>query len=112
MWAALILWLSVSAPPNLPDVNFFEPDKLAHMFVYGVLAFLILWGFSKSQTVSKKMLQWTAFGCSLYGFVLECVQYFLCTGRYFENLDNLANIIGAILGVLIFHFLNRTNSKK
>ena len=93
---------------NLPDINFFEPDKFGHMFVYGMLVFLVLRSISKSNyTINQTLIWYIVLGSSIYGIILECVQYFFSVGRYFENLDILANIIGSIIGGVLFWYLKR-----
>lgn len=40
------------------------------------------------------------------GTVLETLQYYVAENRAFEMLDNLANIIGSLLGIVSFRLLN------
>ena len=42
--------------------------------------------------------------CFSYSFVIECIQYFI-PNRQFELLDMLANLLGAILGVVIYYLI-------
>ncbi len=42
--------------------------------------------------------------CFSYSFVIECIQYFI-PNRQFELLDMLANLLGAILGVIIYYLI-------
>ncbi len=112
LWAIFIAWLSLTTGSNLPDVDFFAPDKLGHIFVYGVLVFLILQGVQKTQiSFHNKIILWAIIASSVYGFLLECAQFYITVDRYFENLDILANIIGSIGGGLLFYFLFIRNSK-
>ena len=47
------------------------------------------------------------FFCIIYGIVIENAQAFLNTGRYFEYFDIIANIIGSLLGSLVYHFIRQ-----
>ena len=43
----------------------------------------------------------------LYGISIEVIQFTFFPGRYFENLDILANIIGSFTGLFLFNFFNK-----
>lgn len=111
LWGLIIAALSLSPNVNLPDLDIFAPDKLAHLFVYGTLVVLALWGMQKKAIpITQSRLIYAIIGSSLYGFLLECMQYGISTGRYFETLDILANIIGAMIGGLFFYFFMKNKS--
>lgn len=99
----------VSFAPNssLPEINlnFFEPDKLAHAAVYCLLNASLLWGFWQNKRLNRKTI-WLSFGLSCaYGILMECAQYLFFPHRHFELYDIIANIIGSLLGLIVAFFL-------
>ncbi len=104
LWAAVIFGLSVMSGVNLPESLFdlFQPDKVGHLVVYGVLVFLFLRAFKISDRLTDKKVFWVVLGSALYGISLEIVQYTFFPGRFFEVLDIIANIIGSLTGWIFF----------
>ena len=89
---------------NLPESwsDLFQPDKLAHIFVYAVQVFLFLRGFHLTNKLTRKISFFVVLGTILYGISLEIVQYAFFEDRFFEVFDIIANIIGSFTGWLIF----------
>lgn len=103
LWAVVILGLSTMATVNLPETwwDIFGPDKWAHAFIYGVFTILLIAAFFYKSTLNlQKSILWSIVIATLYGTLMEVVQYTFFPNRYFELLDILANIIG-ILGSLL-----------
>ncbi len=106
-WALFILFLSANPGINLPESfwDLLAIDKLAHAFVYGVLSCLLLYSFFlNDQKNIQKMKMISIIISSIYGILMEIMQYLFFPNRYFEFLDILANIIGAIIGVSIYRY--------
>ncbi len=79
--------------PTLPGF-----DKMAHMFVYGILAATVLFAFGERQ---KKMKAWkvvllTVVFCLLYGISDEFHQSFV-PGRFVSIYDVVADCVGAAM---------------
>jgi len=110
IWALFILVLSIGPGPNLPETNFFEPDKLAHLFVYGVLVYLALRALKSVEKLTMQTIIGTVILSALYGLSLEYIQKAFFPGRYFEWGDALANSLGSILGWIIFSYFNKRKS--
>ena len=53
---------------------------------------------------SKKVVM-TILLSSIFGICMELMQYYFFPGRYFEYLDIIANIIGAICGFALFKYV-------
>ena len=73
-------------------------DKAAHFTAYLLLAMFV-------RKVHIRFSYLTCvITCFSYSFVIECIQYFI-PNRQFELLDMLANLLGAILGVVIYYLI-------
>ncbi|MBK8502684.1 MAG: VanZ family protein [Saprospiraceae bacterium] len=112
-WSLLILGLSLMPGKSLPKVGwqmFIHLDKLAHFIIYGVLAGLLVLTHCKTASgrVGIKDLGYVILICTIYGAILEAMQYFFLSDRFFEIPDIIANIIGSIAGtVFVYLFLKR-----
>lgn len=91
---------------NLNDIG--NTDKLIHVLLFGVLTFLIL-NILKYKKVIKSIIM-AVFMASSYGFLIECLQGELNTGRYFDYFDIIANISGSLIGSIIFYLLRKLKS--
>lgn len=106
LWAVLIFTLSTGKSVTVPRFsNLLEPDKLAHVAAYFVMAALLLWGFYRTAGISSATMTAAIVISALYGISMEFVQYAFFPNRHFEFLDIIANIIGSFLGVLGLNFL-------
>lgn len=109
IWSLIILYLSsgpgIQLPPSFWD--FIAVDKVGHLVFYGILAYLIAFGFYKikNQFINKKTLFISLIISSIYGICLEFMQYSFFPNRYFEILDIIANISGSIIGILFFKYI-------
>ena len=112
IWALFILALSTGRTPNLPETNLFEPDKLAHLFVYGVLVYLALRAYKSVKELTLRIIIVIVASSTLYGLLMELLQKTFFPYRYFEWGDVVANAVGSILGWIIFLYFNREFSKK
>jgi len=104
-WAVLILYLSSTTSINLPESirDIFSIDKLGHFGIYGIFTILLLKGFHRSNLkLGKKEVYFALIISILYGIGMEVMQYTFFPGRYFENLDIIANIIGSFTGLLFY----------
>lgn len=100
----VIYILSTTGSIQLPE-SFFSSDKIGHFVAYGVLSFLILVGCFKEGRVTRPKIVWTILLCTIYGVLLEIIQYTFYPDRLFETGDAIANLIGAVGGYLTFRQL-------
>ncbi len=95
LWVLIICWLSFSPLQELKIKPPIGADKVAHVVMYGILSFLILW--------STKIKQ-TKFVLILFGFLMaggtEIVQHTLITNRTGDVFDFIANCIGLTIPLL------------
>lgn len=108
LWALFILFLCGIPGDQVPEPGFLDLflfDKLVHASLFLVLAFLLSVGFKRQpsypllQAHSKKAVFLIS---TLYGILLELLQYLFFFDRSFEQGDILANTAGALLGVIAF----------
>jgi len=112
IWAIIILYLSASSGVKIPESlsNLNAVDKIGHIAIYAIFSVLVFYGFygSGKKITNRLILLWVVGFSSFYGFLMELLQFTFFTGRYFEVLDIIANIIGSFLGLLVFKvFINK-----
>jgi VanZ family protein len=111
IWAILILAFSSIPNSELPDFSLWRilsGDKLIHVFLYGILSFLLL-GSSVKQYIYRRirynamLFSFTASTC--FGILVEVYQEFILTDRFGDWADALANAVGALFGLILFRLL-------
>ncbi len=117
-WAALILILCLIPGDELPDINFWElniEDKLAHIGVFGILSFLLVYGAHGRKLHQKTWYYFWLFIMSglFYGAMTEILQGLFVPTRYASFGDFIADGIGTILGTIVafWYFRNKGESK-
>lgn len=103
LWLAIITYLSVTPNVQLPRLEWFSADKLAHAAAYAMLTGLLLWGFRRKESRSPNRGEmFLSFGLAAgYGAFMEWIQGTFFPYRFFEYDDMLANAAGAFLVVMI-----------
>ena len=80
--------------------------------MYATFAFLCLWGYrkqfiSKGLVYQKKALLLAVVISIFYGGLTEILQEYFVPGRTGDWFDFLADSIGTLLGVFVFHLFYR-----
>lgn len=105
-WTLLILYLSLISANTAAKFNVFDfmgVDKLGHLIFYTTLSFLWCMSLRRRNTDKKNIL----FFSVSFGVLMEICQLYLFNGRSFELYDILANIMGSVIGVILFKkFIN------
>jgi VanZ family protein len=119
LWSFIILLLTGlpgNAFPKVPTFwDWLQPDKVVHLFIFGVLAYLLLFGFRAQYFDGDKRYQFgiaAVIITALYGLVTEVLQYYVFIGRSGNKFDFFADGIGALLGWWAFHYVNRKKIRK
>jgi VanZ family protein len=92
--------------PEIPKLmNLFEPDKLVHLFLFLVLIFLMLRGFT--HEASPDYLRNNAFFLALLITIFisgltEVLQHYVIPGRIASLYDYIANVVGCFVGLWTF----------
>ena len=104
----IILLLTMTPGENMPQTSLWDEilsfDKIAHIFIFAVLVYLMIIGLRKQY--SYVFLRQYALRTSLitgiaYGLIIEIIQYYI-PGRSFELADLLADSAGCFLGLGLF----------
>ena len=118
LWSFVILLLTGLPGSTFPKIPTFwdwlEPDKAVHLFIFGVLAFLILFGYREQYFSNKKRYKFGVAAViitALYGLITEVLQYYVFIGRSGNRFDFFADALGAVLGWLAFSYLYRKKIK-
>ena len=114
VWAAIILILTGLPGDAFPEVisfwDWLEPDKLMHVFMFGVLSFLVFYGLREQYRSgnSRYFYSILILGVTLaYGLLTEILQANVFVGRDGNIFDFLANSIGVFAGWLAYRILDR-----
>jgi len=85
--------------------SFYGLDKLVHFVMFGAWTFFF--GIVRFLKGNFKLMIIFA-GGTLFGIVIEVLQYLLPTGRSPEFLDLIADITGTAAAVLVLYILSKT----
>jgi VanZ family protein len=105
IWISLVVILSLLPQSSVSKYqwwHFQHSDKVIHAGIYAVMAVALLYGFQGARQGKAKQYFYTLVFCLLIGIFLEGMQQTKLIGRHFEILDIIANIIGALLGSVLF----------
>ncbi len=97
-YVLIVTYFSLSPMPekNIIFENLW--DKALHFIAYLILVILII-----NVHVRLGYLKCVLM-CFSYSFIIECIQYFT-PNRQFDVLDMLANLLGTVLGVIIYYLV-------
>jgi len=94
---------------SFPESKLLSYDKLAHIGVFALFSGLLLFGGLKTKFLGKtktSMLIRSLTISIVYSAGLEFLQNF-SPGRSTDLYDLIANVVGAIFGVLVFYIFNK-----
>lgn len=104
-WSILTIFISLISGARLNTLKFIDVigiDKVGHLVFYTMLSFL--WSGACVRVKYEKFF--VIFFCTTFGFLMEILQFYLFIGRSFEFFDALANFIGVLIGIFLYHTLN------
>ena len=107
LYLAVVAILSLMPAKDLPRFTIFpEIDKLVHFSMYFGLAILACWSLEIDR---KRMapIYLLLSGVFFYGVLMEILQRTMHNGRNFEFRDMIANLSGAIAGIIIYRYLDK-----
>ncbi|MCD6117766.1 VanZ family protein [bacterium] len=103
-----VLILTVSSIPRLqaPSIGIELEDKAAHFFEYSIFSILVYRSLAAGRKSRREAFLLTIMFMFVFGAADELHQKFI-PGRFAEVLDFIADVSGAVSGVILFHFLNK-----
>ena len=81
-------------------------DKTYHLIAYFLLMLSWLYVFCKKETFQKNV-KYVILGCIIFGIIIEILQGVITSYRIASYLDIVANTIGVLLAVVIFHVFEK-----
>ncbi len=109
VWATVLAFLMLLPQESFPKSKLLSYDKLAHVGVFAILSGLLLFGALKSKVFGKTKTSLIVRSLTIsivYSAGLEFLQNY-SPGRSTDLYDLIANVIGAIFGVLVFYIFNK-----
>jgi VanZ family protein len=92
---------------DLPGIAIHQVvHKIAHICMYLGLMFITCWSFRISPDRMRIIYLLLAV-VFMYGVLMEILQRSMHDGRNFHFSDMLANLTGAIAGILIYRYMER-----
>ena len=81
-------------------------DKTYHLIAYFLLMLSWLYAFFKKEKF-QEYVKYIILGCFIFGIIIEILQGIITSYRTASFLDILANTIGVLLAVVIFHVFEK-----
>ena len=81
-------------------------DKAYHLIAYFLLMLSWLYVFCKKETLQRNV-KYIILGCIIFGIIIEILQGVITSYRTASYLDIVANTIGVLLAVVIFHVFEK-----
>jgi len=114
-WSGIMAVLLFVPGSGYPSVSFSGTDLIIHAGLFGIWGFLIVQGFYK-QAYWPVLRFYRGFAVLIIGVLwavaLEAVQGFLLWERSAGLEDYVADIVGVLLGMLIFERLVRLSRQR
>ena len=117
-WTLLIVLMTLIPGNYIPRITTFldwlGPDKLLHLFMFGVYAYLLLEGFvrHKSSFLRKNPVFISFLVGMVFAILTEVAQKYVIYGRNGNLYDFMADILGWAIGYLSWHLIRRNDKKK
>src|SRR5512135_1243280 len=108
-WTIVILILTGTPGGYIPKVStlveLFEPDKLVHLFIFGILYILLAFGVEKQPKSGGNVARiriLILLACVLYGGITELLQEYCFTDRTGSWADFIADCAGILFGWYLY----------
>ena len=110
-YLTLIALLSLLPTSSFPDISYFSgEDKIIHFGMYAGLGFMACWSLNISSNRFKSYPLLLLF-VFMWGVLMEILQRLMANGRSLEFMDMLANLGGAIVGLLAYIYMVKINKQ-
>ena len=107
LYLILIVLLSLLPTSDFPDIPLFSgEDKWIHFCMYLGLGFAASWSLDRKGKPMPPIYLLLA-SLFLWGVLMEVMHRLMSNGRGMEILDMLANLAGAVAGLMVYRYMNR-----
>jgi VanZ family protein len=101
-------------PKVLSFLDWLSPDKIVHLILFGVYAYLLAEGFVRHDrpwfTSRYPVVSSLIIGI-VFAFFTEMMQRFVIPGRHGNIYDMLADMLGSIMGLTAWYIIQRNEKK-
>jgi VanZ family protein len=108
-WMGIIFCLSSIPQAELPEVEMWGFEPIAHTVEYLILGFLLLRALRHSRLSGLNMMKLAIFSLAIgiiYALTDELHQYFV-PGREMSAADFLYDTLGLFIGVIVYNFYEK-----
>jgi VanZ family protein len=105
IWLFIILVISGYPGNHIPSLPVWQFDKLVHSIIYAILSFCLLIPYYRQYIKENRRLRIgliIVFIGIFYGGFMELLQNYIFINRSGNWYDFIANMIGAIIGVILY----------
>lgn len=101
-------------PKVITFKDWMQPDKVVHIFLFGILVFLALKSFKTQYHTNSQRLLYIGIllAAIAIGGITELLQYYVFIGRSGNIFDFGADAVGCLLGMVLFNSFERKNLKE
>jgi VanZ family protein len=110
-YLGVIVVLSLMPAVDLPHFTVFSGiDKAVHLCMYLGLSFLACWSLEINRKKMSPLYMMLAV-IFMWGVLMEILQRTMHNGRNFDFRDMIANLTGAIIGIVIYRYFDRKRAE-
>ena len=109
---SIALTVIMLIPVNSGKTYDLPVDKVVHIGLNGLLAFLWLWFVNNKYLLTTKKVLFVFIACVSYGIIIEILQETITYSRSGDFWDVVANTIGCMIAVVVYYFFNRNLKSK
>ena len=106
-YAIFLAVVSLKPGQQIPKIfdwsELFSPDKFAHFTAYAIFAVLLSFSIAGRSVLKSTATAVTA--AALFGVLMEVLQGIAGTGRFYDPVDMVANLLGATFGGVVYLLL-------
>jgi VanZ family protein len=111
LWGIFILIATLTPGKSLPSSSLFKFDKLIHISIFGMFAWLVLRAYFLSHVGRTNKSEFIVYAIVcvatiLFGISIECMQQFI-PDRGADIYDVLANSIGIVCAQVLFYLFHK-----
>ena len=104
-----VFYVSLLPKQEIPEVNLLQVDKLVHFTLYFLLTVIYFFGFFRTKNNSLWQKLTPALVAISIGLIVEFLQHFATSTRFFDVFDIFANALGAFFGFYLLKKLSLTS---